>query len=366
MLRLDNEETSVLSPQDEKALIDGVAKAIKGAAGLIIEDYGKGALTKKVISSAIDIASKAGIPIVVDPNGRDFTRYKGATVITPNHTEASIAANLPDDPSVALEAGTLLAKQTGAVIAVTLGADGILLVMPDGQSTHVETKAVEVFDVTGAGDAVAAVMCLALASGESIYDAARLSNVAGAVIVRQFGVGTLTRLDMIRYIGHIMGDASHKIVDWDTAVRYAEDARRQGRKVAFTNGCFDLIHAGHVRSLENARAQGDMLIVGLNSDASVKRLKGPERPVVEQEGRARVLSAMESIDLVVLFDQDTPLELIKRVLPDVLVKGGDYKKEEVVGWDVVESHGGRVHLVPLTPGESTSNIVSRIKKTGDL
>lgn len=362
MLRLDREDSSPLTAHEEKQVIAGIRRAMKGAAGLIIEDYGKGLLTKSVLGTAISTAKKARIPIVVDPNGRNYSRYKGATVITPNNSEATLGANLPDEPSYREEAGKKLAKETAAVVAVTVGADGIILVYPNGDCIHVPTKPVEVFDVTGAGDAVAAVMCLALASGEDMLTTARLANVAGGVIVRQFGVGKLSRLDMIRYIGHIMGDASHKVVDRETAAKYAEDARRVGRKVVFTNGCFDLLHSGHIRSLEQSRAQGDMLIVGINSDASVKRLKGPERPVIEQEGRARVLAAMEAVDLVVIFDEVSVLSLVKAIKPDVLVKGGSYKKEEVVGWDFVESYGGRVYLVPLQPGESTSNIVARIRK----
>lgn len=364
MLRLDREDASVLTEEEEEQVIAGIRRAMKGAAGLVIEDYGKGLLTEAVMKAAMTAASKAKIPVVVDPNGRNYSRYKGAAVITPNNTEAALGANLPDEPSYREEAGRLLAKETGAVIAVTVGADGIILISPKGECTHVPTRPVEVFDVTGAGDAVAAVMCLALASGEDMVTTARLANVAGGVIVQQFGVGKLSRLDMIRYIGHVMGDASHKVVDRETAAKYAEDARRVGKKVVFTNGCFDLLHSGHIRSLEQARAQGDMLVVGINSDASVKRLKGPERPVIEQEGRARVLAAMEAVDLVIIFDEDTPLDLIKAVKPDVLVKGGDYKKQDVVGWDVVESYGGRVYLVPLQPGESTSNIVAKIRKKG--
>ncbi|MBN1807660.1 MAG: D-glycero-beta-D-manno-heptose 1-phosphate adenylyltransferase [Planctomycetes bacterium] len=361
VLRLDHEDSSPLSDAEQAGLVAAVSSAAQNAAGIVLEDYGKGVLSDVVVQAALRCAAESSIPVVVDPNGRNFARYRGATVLTPNNHEAALAAGLRDSRELAADAGAVIAAQTGSSVAVTLGAEGILLVSPGGDATLVETRPVDVFDVTGAGDAVAAVMCLALAGGEDLLAAARLANVAGAVIVQQFGVGTLSRLDMIRYVGHVMGDASHKVVDRSSAARYAEDARRLGRSVVFTNGCFDLIHAGHVRSLERARSQGDMLIVGVNTDDSVRRLKGPERPVIGQEGRARVLSAMEAVDLVVLFDEDTPLELITAVQPDVLVKGGDYSKEEVVGWDVVESRGGRVYLVPLSSGDSTSSIVSRIR-----
>ena len=365
LLRVDRERRAAPSG----AVLDRLAAAARAAAAeadaVILEDYGKGVLNPEVIAAALDGARQSGAPVVVDPNGRDYRRYAGATVLTPNLRETEVAAELPIGGPDDLEAAARkLVEQTGAALAVTRDAEGISLFRDLAgrlDHTHIPTVPVAVFDVTGAGDAVAAGLAIALASGVGLPDACALANLAGRAVVRQFGVGTIS-------IGHLLAEArgdgdgrAAKVADRAFAAQKAREVQQNGGQVVFTNGCFDILHYGHAHLLQFARSQGDFLILGLNTDASVRRFKGPDRPLVPEDQRSYMLSLYPFVDLIVLFDEDTPMHLIESIRPDVLVKGGDYTPETVVGRDLVESLGGRVAICPRLEGFSTTDIVRKIQ-----
>ena len=332
---------------------------------MILEDYGKGVLCPEVIAAALDGARRKGVPVVVDPTGRDYRRYAGATVLTPNLKEAAVAAERPITDLGSLEAAaSLLVEQTGAALAVTREAEGISLFRRSESGgpiahTHVPTVPVAVFDVTGAGDAVAASLAVALASGLEMVDACTVANLAGRAVVKQFGVGTISVAHLLAEARSEAADWMVKVVDVPSARRHAHEIKQAGGKVVFTNGCFDILHYGHAHLLQFARSQGDFLVLGLNTDASVRRFKGPTRPFVAEDQRAYMLSLYPFVDLIVLFDEDTPLNLIEAIRPDVLVKGGDYTPETVVGRDCVESYGGRVAICPRLEGLSTTDLVRK-------
>jgi D-beta-D-heptose 7-phosphate kinase/D-beta-D-heptose 1-phosphate adenosyltransferase len=368
LLRVDRERRAM----PEGAVRDRLAEAARAAAAeadaVILEDYGKGVLSPEVIAAALQGAKKSGAPVVVDPTGRDYRRYAGCTVLTPNLKEAALAAERPITDLASLEAAAQrLVEQSGAAVAVTREAEGISLFRRRDRGgaiahTHVPTVPVAVYDVTGAGDAVAASLAIALASGIEMAEACALANLAGRAVVRQLGVGALSPGHLLAELRSEAADWSAKVVDLASALQRAAAIKQAGGKVVFTNGCFDILHYGHAYLLQFARGQGDFLILGLNTDASVHRFKGPSRPFVSQDRRAYMLSLYAFIDLIVLFDEDTPMSLIEAIRPDVLVKGGDYTPETVVGRDVVEAGGGRVAICPRLEGLSTSEIVRKIQE----
>jgi len=362
LLRADWEMATAINAAAEDALIGYAIDAIPRAGAVVLSDYAKGALTPKVVRAVIDAAAKAGKPVIVDPKGRDYSIYRGATLITPNRQELAAATGTAarSDDEIA-EAALGLKNALGAkAVLVTRSEDGMTLVN-DGPPVHVPSYAVKVRDVSGAGDTVVAVLSAMLAMHADFESAMRAANAAAAVVVGKRGTATLT-VDELRH--RILPEASlaaeDKIVfDWSQLGEHLDLWRRQGLRIGFTNGVFDLLHPGHVKLLAQARAQCDRLVVGLNSDASVTRLKGPTRPVQNAQSRAEVLAALEAVDLVVIFEQDTPRELIAEVKPSVLVKGSDYTREQVVGHDIVEALGGVVVLVDLVPGQSTTSMVER-------
>ena len=368
LLRVDREHRGAPSSLVLARLAEAAYAAASQADAVILEDYGKGVLDPSVIAAAIEGARRRGAPVVVDPNGRDYRRYAGATVLTPNVKEAEVAAERPilDDSSLEAAAESLV-DQTGACLAITRDSRGISLFRrgEDGFLDHatIPTIPVQVYDVTGAGDAVAATLAIALAAGVEMADACALANLAGRAVVRQFGVGTIS-------MGHLRDEASaasgrpNKVVDAALAAEKVAEIHRAGGKVVFTNGCFDILHYGHAFLLQYARAQGDFLVLGLNTDASIRRGKGTDRPYVSEAERSYMLSLYPFVDLVVPFDDDTPLGLIETIKPDVLVKGGDYTPETVVGRELVEARGGRVAICPRLEGLSTTNLVQKILETG--
>ncbi len=365
MLRTDREDRSPLPRATASAVGRAARDAIAGVAAVIVEDYGKGALTPGILKGIFEAAAESGAPVVVDPCCGDFVRYAGATIITPNLAEASAGAHMPIENDGGLErAMRRLVETTGAAVAVTRDARGISLLRPGSETVeYLPTSAVEVFDVTGAGDAVAAAMALGLAAGMDLAEACALANVAGRAVVQQFGVGELSVARLRREARAVTG-SDRKFVDRATAAALTARVRAEGGTVVFTNGCFDILHYGHAQLLQEARDQGDFLVVGINTDDSVRRLKGPGRPLVPEEQRASMLALYPFVDLVVLFDEDTPLELVLALRPDVIVKGGDYRPEDVVGGPEILSWGGRVHIVPLVGDLSTSRIVGRLKEDG--
>jgi D-beta-D-heptose 7-phosphate kinase/D-beta-D-heptose 1-phosphate adenosyltransferase len=364
LVRADWESTEPASAQSEASIIAYAEAALPQAGAVVMSDYAKGVLTPRVIRAIIDSARRLGKPVIVDPKVHDYNLYRGATIVTPNRKELAIAIHRPVSTDVEIaEAAAELAKSIEAqAVLVTRSEDGMTLHVEGQQPVHIPAYQVRISDVSGAGDTVAAVMAILLAMKTPFEPAMRAANAAAAVVIGKRGTATVS-LGELRH--SLLPAASlapeDKIVfDWSLLDRSLAQWREQGLRIGFTNGCFDLLHRGHIKLLAEARATCDRLVVGLNSDASTTRLKGEGRPINPAEGRAEVLAALEAVDLVVVFDEDTPLELIKRVRPGVLVKGADYKREDVVGHDVVEAAGGVVVLVDLVEGQSTTNIVRRM------
>ena len=362
LLRADWEPASPVDSKSEDALIGHVIKAMPKAGAVVLSDYAKGALTPRVIRAVIDAANKAGRPVVVDPKGRDYGIYRGATLITPNRQELADATHSPaqTDDQVAAAAAELGRMLGAKAVLVTRSEAGMTLV-GEGAAIHVPAYPVRVRDVSGAGDTVVAVLAAMLAMQADFESAMRAANAAAAVVVGKRGTATLSVAELrSRILPAATLAPEEKIVfDWALLDEHIAEWRRQGLRVGFTNGCFDLLHPGHVKLLAGARAACDRLVVGLNGDASVTRLKGEGRPVQPVQSRAEVLAALEAVDLVVVFDEDTPEKLIARVKPTVLVKGSDYKREDVVGHAIVEALGGQVILIDIVPGHSTSAMVER-------
>ena len=363
MLRLDEEDTAEAERQDYERLLEAVRRDVaEGVSAVVLSDYAKGALSENVCRALVALCRERAIPVFVDPKGVDYARYSGATAITPNRAELAAVGRVESpDLDALIAAGEAVRRELGAeFVLVTLGENGLALIRP-GSAEHIPAVARDVFDVTGAGDTVIAALAAGVAAGLRLEDAVRLANMAAGVVVGKAGTATVKRTELLDAIA--LGQArllSDKICTLDMLLGRVARWRSQGEVIGFTNGCFDVLHAGHVTYLQKARAEADKLIVGLNSDKSVRRLKGPGRPIIPQEQRAIVLAALSSVDAVVVFDQDTPIELINAIKPEVLVKGSDYTEDRVVGAREVKSWGGRVVLVPLVEGQSTSGIVSRI------
>ncbi len=362
MLRVDWEEARSLSAEVEAKLLNGLVERVQSADAVVLSDYGKGVLTPRILRTAIDAARAAGRPVLVDPKGRDFARYRGATLLTPNRKEAEEALGRKLDSLDALPEAAAELKRTAdlAMSVITLGADGIFFLDANARAGRVPTVARAVFDVTGAGDTVIAQLALALGAGLDLETAVHLANHAAGIVVGRRGAASVTRAELRAALGSgdpVLGkvlrprDVEAVVAAWRSA----------GKRVVFTNGCFDVLHAGHVQYLRFARSKGDVLIVGLNDDASVRRLKGPTRPVNPLDDRLEVLAALEMVDAVVPFGEDTPREVIERITPHVLVKGEDWKDKGVVGREWVERHGGEVHLAPLLAGRSTTAILDRAR-----
>jgi D-beta-D-heptose 7-phosphate kinase / D-beta-D-heptose 1-phosphate adenosyltransferase len=367
MLRADREVTGPLSPDTAKGIMAAAMAGLNNCDALVLSDYGKGVLGGGRVQDLIALAKGAGKPVIIDPKGNDYSIYAGADLITPNRKELGEATGM-DVSSVGAveEAATGLLKKHGlGAVLVTLSQDGMALVTTE-TSLHVAANAREVFDVSGAGDTVVATLAGALAAGGEISDAVRLANVAAGIVVGKVGTAAVYMAEIVAALHHQeISRAEAKVMTRVEARDRAEVWRRQGLNIGFTNGCFDLLHPGHISLLAQAKAACDRLVVGLNSDGSVSRLKGPERPVQGEAGRATVLASLATVDLVVVFEEDTPLKLIEALRPDVLVKGADYAKDEVVGGAEVESWGGRVHLAELEPGHSTTATIQRLADNGN-
>lgn len=361
LLRADRETRAPVA-EDFRAEVLARAEALMAEAGVVVlSDYGKGVLSPEIVAGLILRA--AGKAVVVDPKGTDYSVYAGATIVTPNRKELHEATAMPvdSDDEVVAAARHLIATCGIGSVLVTRSQDGMTLVQGDGAVHHLPAEAREVFDVSGAGDTVVATLAAALASGASLLEGAVLANVAAGIVVAKVGTAVAYADELIAVLHH--GDLTaggSKIVTAAAAADLADLWRRKGQKVGFTNGCFDLLHPGHVSILAQARAACDRLVVGLNSDASVQRLKGPTRPVQSEAARATVLSSLSSVDLVVIFGEDTPLSLIETLRPDVLVKGADYTVATVVGADLVQGWGGKVVLADLVDGQSTTNTIRRM------
>jgi D-beta-D-heptose 7-phosphate kinase/D-beta-D-heptose 1-phosphate adenosyltransferase len=364
LLRADWETPSAVDTVSEDALIGHVIKALPRVGAVVLSDYAKGALTPRVIRAVIDAANERGKPVVADPKGRDYSIYRGATMITPNRQELADATRKPavTDAEIAAAAKELRDGLATQAILVTRSEAGMTLVSRSA-TVHVPAYPVRVRDVSGAGDTVVAVVSAMLALQADFESAVRAANAAAAVVVGKRGTATASVVELrSRILPAATLAPEEKIVfDWNILDDHLSAWRRQGLRVGFTNGCFDLLHPGHVKLLAGARAACDRLIVGLNGDGSVTRLKGAGRPVQPVQARAEVLAALEAVDLVAVFDEDTPEKLIARVKPTVLVKGADYTRAQVVGREIVEALGGEIILIDLVPGHSTSSMVERTR-----
>ncbi len=360
LVRIDEEYVGDLSSELESAIIEDVRSVMPQVKVAILSDYGKGLVTDAVLKATLSSAQANGVPTLVDPKGMDFTRYQGCTYITPNVREASTASGVEiRDHESLVRAGRILLDQTGAKgVAITRGRHGITLVTRQ-KAQDFPVKPVEIVDVTGAGDTVISALAMAIANGLSIEHAVILANIAASIVVSRFGAASVTLEEMILALNE--DDHSSKSVALDDIGSVLRNHRLQGHKIVFTNGCFDLFHAGHLELLRRAAVLGEVLVVGVNSDNSVSRIKGSGRPIVSQLDRVGMISALGFVNYVVVFDEDTPLRLIEEVRPDVLVKGEDWKGKEVVGQEIVKARGGKIEFVKLLKGMSTTQLIKRIR-----
>jgi len=359
LIRLDSEESLAGA---SAALAREFERSLPQADAVILSDYAKGTLVD--VAALIGVCRDRGIAVLVDPKGADFERYRGATIMTPNEAEFAAVAGAASSESDFFERGRRMCIELGLeALLVTRGAQGMSVFTRTDAPVTLPAQAREVYDVTGAGDTVIAAMAAAIAADFSYQDAARLANLAAGIAIAKIGVATVTRAEL-RFALHRRGRGGRGIVDLPSLIDVVAEARARGNRIVFTNGCFDILHAGHVAYLDEAKALGDYLVVGVNDDDSVRRLKGAERPVVRLEDRMAVLAGLAAVDWVVPFSGDTPLALIEAIVPDVLVKGGDWKPEEIVGSDVVLRQGGSVLSLQFKAGRSTTGVIESIRNSG--
>jgi len=367
VMRADSESRLPLSPSVESRLLEEFSAALRGAQVVVLSDYAKGVLSDSVTRKVIALGRDAGKTVIVDPKAKAFTRYRGASILTPNRLElqAACGSECVTDDQVVAGASEILAQGICEAVIVTRGKEGMSIIKSGKAAAHLPTAARQVFDVSGAGDTVVATISLGIAVGADIAHAATLANAAAGIVVGKRGTATVTTGEVIASLRPLDGRTSdrQKIFALDTVLQLARGWRDEGLKIAFTNGCFDLLHPGHISLLEQARFSADRLIVGLNADLSVRRLKGPNRPIQSEVARATVLAAVKSVDAVVIFPEDTPIRLIEALEPDVLVKGADYAVGTVVGADFVLGRGGKVILADLLSGHSTTDTVRRVTES---
>jgi len=367
ILRIDQESIHPLTYDSEKKITEFVSAHIESFGAVILSDYMKGVLSDTLIRKIIAHGNEKDIPVIIDPKGTNYEKYQNAMLITPNKKETETVLNMSINDWETLEkAGrNLLNRLKTRAVLVTLGKDGMALFQKGKKTVHIPAEKKEVYDVTGAGDTVISLIGLGIASGLDLVKSIEVANIAASIVVSKIGTATVTRQEIIDDVLQHTLYSSNKIVELEPLVKLVEDRRKNGRTIVFTNGCFDIIHVGHTSFLQKARQLGDLLIVGLNSDASVRRLKGTHRPIIPVKERATNLASLAGVDYITVFEEDTPVNLIEAVKPDILVKGDDYKKGEVVGRDIVESYGGRVELIKLVRGVSTTSIIERIVKSAN-
>ena len=364
VMRLDVERVRTPGPDEIDTIVDFLSDEIAGISAIVLSDYAKGVLVPDLVRRVIAVARAHAVPVVVDPKARDVERYAGATVLTPNAAEATMISGVDcaDDDRAEVAVRILQERSGVQSVVLTRGARGMTVfdsAEAGGALVHVPTLAIEVFDVSGAGDTVVACLALALAGGASVQMAAKIGNAAAGIAVGKRGTAVVQARELAAALGGAKSAGDPKIVSNEAAAEIVADWRAHGLRVGFTNGCFDLLHPGHVELLKGSRALCDRLVVALNTDASVRRLKGEMRPVQNEYARSVVMAAMDSVDIVTLFEDDTPLRLIEALKPDLLMKGGDYTVATVVGADFVLAYGGRVVLIPLESGHSTTATIAR-------
>lgn len=357
LLRLDFEEG--FHNIDSQPLLTKLADEITAYGALILSDYGKGTLDAS--QQMIQIARKANVPVLIDPKGTDFERYRGATLLTPNMSEfEAVAGMCHSDDDIVAKGLKMIADYDLSALLVTRSEKGMTLIRPNQPAFHLPTQAKEVYDVTGAGDTVISVLATAIADGRALEEACYLANAAAGVVVGKLGTSTITPVELDQAI-HQRTETGFGVTDEQTMKAIITQAKSRGEKIVMTNGCFDILHPGHVSYLENARKLGDRLIVAVNTDDSVKRLKGESRPINDLEARMAVLAGLASVDWVIPFCEDTPQRLISELLPDLLVKGGDYQPEDIAGSKEVWANGGEVRVLNFENGCSTSNVIKKIQ-----
>jgi D-beta-D-heptose 7-phosphate kinase/D-beta-D-heptose 1-phosphate adenosyltransferase len=380
IVRVDRESREPLAEELQDRLIAGVATELRRCDVLLVSDYAKGVCTPRVLEMAIKVAKDRGVQVIIDPAKlSEYGRYCGATALKPNRREAELVCGSPiTGPEDALQVGANLCKALNlAAVLLTLDSQGMVVVTADGTARAVSARSRKVYDITGAGDMALAAFGLGRAAGWDCIDAAELANTAAGLEVEHFGVSTITRRELIAELQHGMcrrpptspkgkhssfaQECSSKILSIEEVVAIADEHRRASRRVVLTNGCFDLLHVGHLTVLQEAANLGDVLIVAINGDESVRRLKGPGRPVISEGQRVALLSALSCVDHVLVFDEETPHDLLRRIRPDVLVKGGTYEPNEVVGCEIVKAYGGQVHVTSQADGISTTAILASMQ-----
>lgn len=363
--RMDMEVDTPTHESVEKALLKSIERAVGEfkPKGIIISDYSKGVVTDGLVSRVIGLAKKSRMFVTVDPKGKEYARYRGASAITPNLREAELASGIKiSDERTLRKAAEMIMKQTEAdFVLITRGSGGMSYFSKHGESGTVPSHPVEVFDVTGAGDTAAGVFTLSFLASCLLEESVKIANAAAGIVVSRVGTASVTQAELRAYFAREEEAEKGKIQGRGALAKTLTGLRAKGKKVVFTNGCFDLFHTGHLKLLREARKLGDALVVAINSDRSVRRLKGSGRPYITEADRALLLAALDCVDYLCVFEEDTPLELIKELKPDVLVKGGDYRREEVAGSGFVEGQGGRVVIIPLVKGISTSTLAEKIK-----
>jgi len=362
--RVDHDPDGAVSDDVRRELLQRVRTTLADASVVCIEDYNKGLFSPQLLQEIIGAARDAGLPVLVDPwRHGDFTRYRGASLLCPNRMEAAgaVGRRLQTREDVEAASEQLLRELELEAVLVTLGSDGSALAERDGECRHLPSEPRAVFDITGAGDMTLAALASAVAAGAPYLDAAQLANVASGLKVEKLGTAVVTREELLAELRGLNRSARGKVLSRQRLAEVLGERRRRGETVVFTNGCFDILHPGHVKLLESARNQGDVVVVALNTDDSVRGLKGPGRPALSEDARAQMVAAFGMVDYVTLFSEPTPKETIELLEPDVIVKGEDWKDKGVVGREFVEARGGRVVLVPLGPGFSTTGIIQRIR-----
>ena len=370
MLRVDQEQTGAIPEVCRATLLGWLDQALSATDLVLVSDYDKGVCAGDFIAQIVGRAKACGVPVIADPRREgDYTRYAGCRAITPNRSEAAQATGLTiDSPQQGIRAAVALLEQGVESVLVTLDRDGIAWAERSGQQTRhglVPARPRQVYDITGAGDMVISVLGYALAQQAPLESAVELANLAGGLEVERLGVATLRRDDLLREVHATSHSGREKIVSLEALRAELQRRRDAGQQIVLTNGCFDLLHPGHVATLEAAAQQGDVLVVGLNSDRSVRSLKGAERPIIEEQGRAETLAALACVDYVILFDEPSVTRLVRDVRPDVLVKASEYEEDQIVGADIVRQYGGKVVRVPMKTGYSTSMLIERISQLGN-
>lgn len=358
VIRVDREERKDVSPEISMIIMNSIRESLSSVSGVIVSDYNKGLLNKEILRSIITECRLNNKKIFVDPKGRDFSKYCQANYLTPNKREAEIASGITihTEEDLVQVAKTFINYLSLEGLLITRGREGMSLFAPGTEPIHIPAQIKEVYDVTGAGDTVISVFSYLILADADPLEAAKIANLAAGIVVGKLGAAVPQLAEILNFVD---GERD-KVILLEELLPLIARKRTEGRRIVFTNGCFDLLHVGHIKYLQKAKKMGDILIVGLNSDTSVKALKGINRPLISEKERAQLLAALDCIDHIVLFSELTPLNLISKIKPDILIKGGDYRPEEVVGKEIVDSYGGKVELVPYLEGFSTSQIISEI------